>query len=98
MITINATVYVKPTDVDAYLMFTDALIAGTQSEPGNLRYDMYQSVEHAGEFVFIEQYADQVALDAHHAATHFTDFLAQVTPLLSHDMDVKVFRELPTAE
>lgn len=98
MITINATVYVKPEEVQQYLKLSEALIRGTQNEQGNLRYDMYESLEAKGEFVFVEQYVDQDALDAHHAATHFASFLDAVTPLLSKDMEVAVFRELPAAE
>ncbi|GEK28607.1 putative quinol monooxygenase [Furfurilactobacillus siliginis] len=95
MITINATVFVKESAVQEYLKLAKQLIDGTRTEGGNLRYDMYQSVEQAGTFMFVEQYVDQAGLDAHHEAVHFTTFLKDVDPLLNGEMDVKVFRELP---
>lgn len=98
MITINATVFVKENSIEEYKELSEKLIRGTQAEVGNLRYDMYQSVKRPGEFMFVEQYMDQNALDTHHSAEHFTQFLASVEKLLSKDMDVKVFRELPKAE
>ncbi|HAT55591.1 MAG TPA: hypothetical protein DCW31_10235 [Lactobacillus sp.] len=98
MITINATVYVKDDKISNYGELAQTLIAGTHNEPGNLRYDMYQSTERPGEFVFIEQYANQAALDAHHVATHFTSFLKRVEPLMAKEMTVVVFREMPTTE
>lgn len=98
MITINATVFVKKDSISAYKEIVEKLISETQNESGNLRYDMYQSVARPGEFIFIEQYINQNALDAHHSAGHFTSFLKNVDPLLSKDMDVNVFREIPKAE
>ena len=98
MITINATVYVKKGAIEEYKALTDVLIEGTQNESGNLRYDMYQSTERPTEFVFIEQYNDQIALDTHHNADHFTSFLKKVAPFLSKDMVVSVFREAPKSE
>lgn len=98
MITINATVYVNKDAIKEYKALTNVLIPGTQNELGNLRYDMYQSIEQPTEFVFIEQYADQAALDAHHNADHFTSFLKNVAPFLSKDMDVSVFHEVPKSE
>lgn len=98
MITINATVYVKNSEIEKYKSLTEGLISGTHNEVGNLRYDMYQSIERPNEFVFIEQYQNQDALDSHHAAKHFTSFLTKVDPLLDRDMDVKVFRENPKSE
>lgn len=98
MITINATVYVNENDLDTYKILTDKLISGTHNEEGNLRYDMYESTERPTEFVFVEQYIDQDALDAHHAAKHFTIFLDDVAPLLSKDMDVNIFLETPKSE
>lgn len=95
MITINATVFVKDTAIQEYLTLARTLINGTRTEAGNLRYDMYQSVEQPGTFMFVEQYVDQAGLDAHHVAAHFTTFLMNVESLLSGEMDVKVFRELP---
>ena len=98
MITINATVYVKENQLKAYDELAQTLIRGTRNERGNLRYDMYQSMERPGEFIFIEQYANQAALDAHHEADHFTTFLKMVEPLLAKEMDVAVFRALPEKE
>jgi quinol monooxygenase YgiN len=47
-----------------------ALSAPTRAEPGNLRYDLYQSTTKPNEFVRFEVWRDSAALEAHKATPH----------------------------
>ena len=44
--------------------------APTQAEPGNLRYDLYQSLENPDNFLRIEMWRDLAALEAHKQTPH----------------------------
>jgi len=44
--------------------------APTRAEPGNMRYDLYQSTENPDHFVRIEMWRDLAALEAHKQSPH----------------------------
>ena len=47
-----------------------ALTGPTRAEPGNLRYDLYQSALQPNEFMRLEVWRDESALEAHKATPH----------------------------
>jgi quinol monooxygenase YgiN len=69
------------------------LVAGSRSEPGNLRYDAWWD-EEKGRIVIDELYADAAAIDAHRAADHYTGFRAAAGDLLASPPDVTVLAEM----
>lgn len=58
-------------------------IAETRKEAGCVSYDMHESVTDPGRFVFVEQWADRAALDAHMVAPHLAALLAAAGPCLA---------------
>lgn len=50
-----------------------ALTGPTRAEPGNIRYDLYQSLNTANKFMRFEQWRDVAALDAHKATPHLKE-------------------------
>ena len=53
--------------------FAEAMISsGTvdviRSEPGNMRYEYYQALDEPETILLIDSWADQAAIDAHHAS------------------------------
>ncbi len=80
MIVLNAFIDVKPECVDAFLALTKPLIAGSQQEIGNSMYVFYQN---NAQFVVVEYWQDQAALDAHRTMPHYVTFVSQVGDLLA---------------
>lgn len=74
-----------------FLAIVPTLIEETRTENGNLSYTLYQNPFSESEFIFYEEYKDQVAINSHMATTHFKDFSVQVGPMLAKDMDIQVF-------
>lgn len=58
-------------------------IAETRKEAGCVSYDMHESVTDPGRFVFVEQWADRTALDAHMVTPHLAALLAAAGPCLA---------------
>ncbi|MEO6802770.1 MAG: putative quinol monooxygenase [Granulicella sp.] len=54
-----------------------ALLQPTHAEAGCLGYELNQSQEKTGVFLFYEKFANQEALDAHVNSAHFQHFLKQ---------------------
>lgn len=54
-----------------------------RNEPGCRLYRLFKSPEEPGRYVFMEEYADQAAVDAHRASDHFRRLGARMGPLLA---------------
>ena len=80
MLKVIAEDFIKPEYVDAVLPFYRELIAATKNEPLCIAYDLYRDENDPGHFIFIEEWPDRAALDAHCASEHFT----RLVPLIDH--------------
>ena len=49
-------------------MTDSGTVAAIRAEAGNLRYEYYQSLEDPETILLIDSWADQAAIDAHHAS------------------------------
>ncbi|GAA5192594.1 antibiotic biosynthesis monooxygenase [Rugosimonospora acidiphila] len=62
----------------------DQFVPLARSEPGNLAFDVYRSVDDPRSYVLLERYASREAVAEHRRTPHFTDLLlARIVPLLS---------------
>lgn len=57
--------------------------AGARNEPGNLRFDIYQSAQDSRHFMFIESYTSVEAVTSHRETPHFLEWLKTIEPMLS---------------
>lgn len=75
-------------------LMVQAAAAVREQEPGNLLYIGHQDPKDPTHFLFYEQYADQAALDAHVASSHYKQLVAgQIVPLLT-ERTVTVYKLL----
>lgn len=75
-----------------------ALLTGMQphcrSEPGNLRWDIWQDPSEPARYVLDELYTDDAAVAAHRETPHFQAYLARIgdladrTAVVVHPVDV----------
>ena len=72
MLKVIAEDFIKPECVDNVLPLYRELIAATKKEPLCIAYDLYRDEKDLGHFIFIEEWPDHTALDAHCASEHFT--------------------------
>lgn len=72
MLKVIAEDFIKTECVDTVLPLYRELIAATKREPLCIAYDLYRDEKDPGHFIFIEEWTDHTALDAHCASEHFT--------------------------
>lgn len=72
MLKVIAEDFIKTECVDTVLPLYRELIAATKREPLCIAYDLYRHEKDPGHFIFIEEWPDHTALDAHCASEHFT--------------------------
>ena len=71
MLKLIAEDFIHLDKIETVLPLYQALIAQTRLESGCLAYDLYHDLKNPGHFVFIEEWPDRAALDAHCNTEHF---------------------------
>src|SRR5262245_48650593 len=69
------------------VMLLRALATASRREEGNLRFEVLQRTAPASQFVILEAWKDQAALDAHNAADHTKTFKERLAPHLIAPVD-----------
>jgi quinol monooxygenase YgiN len=72
----------------------EKLIEPTRSEPGCRNYELFVNKEKPGDYVFVEEYDDDAAFDAHMASKHVTAAVTEVVPLLASLPDIRRYVKL----
>ena len=71
MICLATTYVIKPGHEAEAIEHFRKLTELTQTEPGNLFYQVHRSVDNPRRFFIYDQYVDLAALEAHRASPHF---------------------------
>ena len=75
MILIVLKIQIRPDRRDVWLERIAKYTAAVRDEPGNLSFDVYESIDAPNEFSIVEGFASKEAGDAHVQTEHFKDFL-----------------------
>lgn len=70
----------------------ESLVEPTRAEPGCLHYELFVHEENPAEFLFVQEYEDDAAFEAHLASAHITAMLEVVLPLLAEEPDIRRYR------
>ena len=74
MIHVVATLTIKPETRAELIAAAIACIKETRKEPGNIAYDMHESVTDPARMVFVEQWENVEAMGPHGKADHMRAF------------------------
>jgi len=75
VILIVLKIQIRPDRRDVWLERIAKYTAAVRDEPGNLTFDVYESIDAPNEFSIVEGFASKEAGDAHVQTEHFKDFL-----------------------
>lgn len=90
MIYVVATLMIKPETHAEFIAAATACIKETRKEPGNIAYDLHESVTDHSKMVFVEQWENAEALVPHRAAEHMKTFGRVVVKCLSAPPKIEV--------
>lgn len=79
MLKVIAEDFIKPEAVEIVLPLYRELVEKTRQEALCIAYDLYIDQKDPGHFIFIEEWPDRAALDAHCETEHFT----RLVPLIN---------------
>jgi quinol monooxygenase YgiN len=81
---------VAPEHRDRFLAAVAQITRATSAETGNQEYAFYQSVDSGEEFLLVERWDDQDALEAHFRTEHLEAFRVVMSEVVT-DHDTQVF-------
>lgn len=68
---IHATLFLKPEKVDEFKQAVKSIIDSSNMEPGCIRYELFQNPFDETNFIFVEVWKDQAAIEAHFKMPYF---------------------------
>jgi quinol monooxygenase YgiN len=81
-LTVIATMRAKPGQEARTRQFLLSLLAPTRAEAGCINYDLHESTETPGKFMFHENWTNEAALAAHLKTPHIAELLRLVPEIL----------------
>ncbi len=90
MIYVVATLTVKPETRADLIAAATACIQETRKEPGNIAYDLHESVTDPTKMVFVEQWENPEALVPHRTTDHMKAFGRVVVKCISAPPKIEI--------
>lgn len=87
---ILARVYIKPGKEAEFIDAAKSIIESSNKEEGCIYYRLYQDPYDKTNFIFVESYKDQAAVDFHFAAPYFSEFGKKIEGMVSQPAEIKV--------
>ena len=78
MLKLIAEDFIDPTKIEIVLPLYQELVEATRKEKGCLSYELCHDLKNPGHFIFLEEWQDYDALDAHVASEHFQHLVPQI--------------------
>jgi len=87
---IVAKLKVKPEKIKAFTEAAKEMIEKSNKETGCKSYQLYQDPYDNTRFVFVEEYKNQAAVDAHFASDYFKAFGPKIGDLVAEPAKIKI--------
>ncbi|GLR85245.1 putative quinol monooxygenase [Bradyrhizobium iriomotense] len=90
----TALLKARPGKTGELVALLRGLASDSRSEPGNLRWDLWQDQHDETTFIIDELYKDADSVEAHRATPHFRNYASRInelatrTAVTSHPVDV----------
>jgi quinol monooxygenase YgiN len=89
-----ARIKARPNKVNDLLLALSSLVEPTRKESGCLSYDLFQNNEDPTDFILIEEWQSNTALESHFATKHFKDALVKLPNLIAAEPDIRRYHRV----
>jgi quinol monooxygenase YgiN len=89
MIVVVGTVRTDPDRRETLIRVGQTVAAASRAEEGCISYRLYEDTEVENEFVFVEEWDSEEALQRHFATAHIRDFMQAIPATIVAPPDVK---------
>jgi quinol monooxygenase YgiN len=87
---IIARVFIKPGGEDQFILAARTIIDNSNKEEGCLGYMLYQEPYEKTNFIFVEKYKNQAAIDFHFGTDYFKEFGTKIADLTAKPTEIKI--------
>lgn len=87
---ITAKVFIKPGREADFISAAQQMIENSNKEEGCLEYMLYQDPYETTNFIFVEKYKDQAAIDFHFGTSYFMEFGDLIADMTSKPTEIKI--------
>jgi quinol monooxygenase YgiN len=87
---ITAKVFIKPGKEAVFISAAQVMIENSNKEEGCLSYMLYQDPYEKTNFIFVERYINQAAIDVHFATSYFKEFGTKIADMTSTPTEIKI--------
>jgi len=87
---IAAKVFIKPGREADFISAAQQMIENSNKEEGCLEYMLYQDPYETTNFIFVEKYKDQAAIDFHFGTSYFMEFGDLIADMTSKPTEIKI--------
>ncbi len=95
MLKVIAQDFIKPEALEIVMRLYRELVEKTREEELCIAYDLFIDQKDPGHFIFIEEWPDRAALDAHCRTEHFTRLVPQINAHQRQDATFIMMDEFP---
>jgi quinol monooxygenase YgiN len=88
---ITARVFIKPGSEADYISAAQMMIENSNKEEGCLGYMLYQDPYEKTNFIFVERYKNQAAIDMHFGTPYFKEFGTKTADMTAKPTEIKIF-------
>ena len=88
---ILAKVYIKPGKEDEFIKAAKEMVENSQKEEGCQSYMLYQDPNVRTNFIVVEKYINQAAVDAHFGMPYFKEFGPKIAGITSSPIEIKIY-------
>ena len=88
---ILAKVYIKPGKEDEFIKAAKEMVENSQKEEGCQSYMLYQDPYVKTNFIVVEKYKNQAAVDAHFGMPYFKEFGPKIADITSGPIEIKIY-------
>ncbi|MEP1122292.1 MAG: putative quinol monooxygenase [Ilumatobacter sp.] len=89
-----ATIIAKSDKVEETKAALSSLVAPTNDEAGCISYELFQSNDDPTEFVTVEEWTDQAAIDSHMGSDHIAAALGAAPDILGADPKITSYTKI----
>lgn len=93
-LTVVARIKARPGQEARVRQELQKLLAPTRVEDGCLNFDMHESLDHPGDFLFYENWTSRAHLDLHIQAPHIQSWFKLADSLLSEPVELTFWRHV----
>jgi quinol monooxygenase YgiN len=88
---ILAKVYIKPGKEGEFIKVAKEMVENSQKEEGCQSYMLYQDPYEKTNFIVVEKYKNQAAVDAHFGMPYFKEFGPKIADITSGPIEIKIY-------